>query len=83
MHGFALNVSTDLSAFGAIVPCGIKDRGVTSLASLGARVGTLPEVAVLAERAFAHVFDADVERASPPAGWCDPINELASKSVLP
>jgi lipoyl(octanoyl) transferase len=83
MHGFALNVSTDLSAFGAIVPCGIKDRDVTSLEALGARVGTLPEVAILAEKAFADVFGAEVERSTPPPGWCDPVNELASKSVLP
>jgi lipoyl(octanoyl) transferase len=53
-HGFALNVSTDLSGFAGIVPCGIRTLGVTSLgAILGADV-PLPEVA---GRAAAHVAD--------------------------
>lgn len=35
LHGIAINVNPDLSHFGGIVPCGIKEHGVTSLADLG------------------------------------------------
>ena len=40
LHGFSINVDPDLSHFGGIVPCGIADFGVTSLAQLGIGLGT-------------------------------------------
>lgn len=46
MHGFALNVSTDLDAFGMIVPCGIQEHGVTSLQSLTGLPLSTREVAI-------------------------------------
>ena len=63
MHGFAFNASTDLSRFQLIVPCGIQDHGVTSLAALGIDA---PPVETLAARSlphFARVLDADVAMA--------------------
>jgi lipoyl(octanoyl) transferase len=50
-HGFALNVSTDLSAFDMIVPCGIQGRGVTSLERL---LGHPPELAEVMDRVAQH-----------------------------
>jgi lipoyl(octanoyl) transferase len=56
-HGFALNVNTDLSRFGLIVPCGIADKGVTSMERLLGRRLPMDEVAHAVEQAFTAVFD--------------------------
>ena len=55
MHGFALNVNPDLSAFRSIGPCGISDADVTSLEIELGRVITIDEVAPLVER---HIFES-------------------------
>lgn len=67
LHGFAMNVTTDLSLFDLIVPCGIDDAGVVSLERLtarrGARAPTMGEAVDAVVPAFADVFG---RVASPP-----------------
>jgi lipoate-protein ligase B len=55
-HGFALNVTTDLDYFGLIVPCGITDRGVTSMARLLGRPPGFEAVQDAVTQAFGAVF---------------------------
>jgi len=62
LHGFALNVAPDLAHFAHIVPCGIADRPVTSLAELLGREVSLEEtVAALLPHAAASLGDRDPE----------------------
>jgi lipoyl(octanoyl) transferase len=56
-HGFAFNVTTDLDYFDLIVPCGIHDRGVTSLARLLGRPVPREEVEERIAAQFCRVFD--------------------------
>lgn len=59
-HGFALNVSPDLSYFSGIVPCGITDRGVTSVAELTDEFPSVVEAASVFEKSFAEVFGLEL-----------------------
>lgn len=59
-HGFALNVTTDLDDFGLIRPCGLVDRGVTSLARLTGTEVSDVAVADRVARRFAEVFDREI-----------------------
>jgi lipoyl(octanoyl) transferase len=54
-HGLALNVAPDLAHFAGIVPCGVRDRGVTSLEDLGVET-SLPEADAALRGAFEAVF---------------------------
>src|SRR6185436_9420321 len=56
-HGFAFNVSTDLDHFKLIVPCGISDRGVTSLERATGRRLSIGDVEDAVVRRFQDVFD--------------------------
>jgi lipoyl(octanoyl) transferase len=58
MHGFALNLVNDLSLYDLIVPCGIREHGVASVASLGGRAVTPEELAPRALQVLAEVIGA-------------------------
>ncbi|MCC5913563.1 MAG: lipoyl(octanoyl) transferase LipB [Balneolaceae bacterium] len=60
MHGFALNVNTDLSYFDHIVPCGISDKKVSSLSKLTGRTIDETEVKQKIIRHFGDVFGVEI-----------------------
>ena len=72
MHGFALNVSTDLAAYAPIVPCGIDDRPVTSITELLGRRDEVAEVKDLVVRSLGRALglrwaEGALSAARPPA----------------
>ncbi len=56
MHGFALNVNTDLSYFAKIIPCGISDKGVTSMERRLGRPVRMSDVASVVDNEFVSYF---------------------------
>ena len=66
-HGFALNVSTNLEHFGLIVPCGIADKGVTSLEKLSGRPIAMNDVENAVVEAFSLVFERRIAETVPAA----------------
>lgn len=65
MHGFALNVTTDLKMFEGIVPCGIQDRWVTSIAQESGVSPDVRSVASLAAEQLAEIFGRQLLWISP------------------
>jgi lipoyl(octanoyl) transferase len=58
-HGFALNVSTDLSYFAGIIPCGLRGIGMTSIERITGQAPALAEVAAVLTGHFARIFDRE------------------------
>jgi lipoyl(octanoyl) transferase len=56
MHGFAINCDPDLSVYDRIVPCGIRDAGVTSLSAELGRDVSVDEVRAVVERHLHAIF---------------------------
>jgi lipoyl(octanoyl) transferase len=80
-HGFAFNVNTDLDYFKLIVPCGIADRGVTSLARLGVAADR-STVETHVVRHFAEVFERE-PLISPDAAGRAPAGAAAGPANVP
>lgn len=65
-HGFALNVTTDLSMFGGIIPCGLHSVRMTSIERLTGAKPTVSEVARTYAGVFAEVFERELIDSPPP-----------------
>jgi lipoate-protein ligase B len=65
-HGFALNVQPEMAHFDLIVPCGLREYGVTSLAAALGRPVEVEELLAPTATAFADVFDRHFRWAEPP-----------------
>jgi lipoyl(octanoyl) transferase len=71
MHGFALNLTVDLDAFGLIVPCGIREHGVTSIRALVGRRPDVRDVALSSAPLLGRALDLSIERVEDLAATAD------------
>lgn len=79
MHGFALNVTTDLAQFGGIVPCGLSGVEMCSIESLTGRRPPLEEVAAVCLERFGEAFERRIEPL--PSGLLEPVGVVAAGGV--
>lgn len=73
-HGIALNVSTDLSFFNLIIPCGITSKPVTSMAKELGKLPAMEDVANTVSREFGQVFASQIL-------WLDSLDALLGPKV--
>ena len=78
MHGFALNVDPDLSMFGHIVPCGIRDRSVTSMTRILNRSVDMRTVVDTVVARFAEEFAPGAEVDRQDVVWRDSSSDLSA-----
>jgi lipoyl(octanoyl) transferase len=60
MHGFCLNISPELNYFNNIIPCGIKDKGVTSVSELKNSQININDIKEVLYKNFAQSFEAEL-----------------------
>ncbi|MFZ1976388.1 MAG: lipoyl(octanoyl) transferase LipB [Bacteroidota bacterium] len=83
MHGFALNVNTDLARFGRIIPCGIFHKGITSIEKILGKKIPLDDVEEVLEHKFMQVFGYNELHKISPMELSEIINAAPASMQIP